>query len=32
ERYMDEVRSIFTNASLGKDGRSVELDFEEEDK
>lgn len=32
ERYMDEVKSIFAKASLGKDGRSAELDFEEEDK
>lgn len=30
ENYMPEVKKIFANASLGKDGRSVELDFEEE--
>ena len=30
ESYMHAVRSIFPNASLGKDGRSVELDFIEE--
>ena len=30
EEYMDEVRKIFPNASAGKDGRTVELDFEEE--
>lgn len=29
ERYMNEVRAIFENAHLGKDGKSVELDFEE---
>ena len=27
--YMDEVHKIFPAASLGKDGRSVELEFEE---
>jgi ribonuclease Z len=30
ESYMDEVRKIFPAASLGKDGRSVELDFLDE--
>ena len=30
EEYMDEVRKIFPNASAGKDGRTVELDFEED--
>lgn len=30
ESYMDEVQRIFPNALLGKDGKSVELDFEEE--
>lgn len=29
ESYMDEVHKIFPAASLGKDGRSVELEFEE---
>lgn len=29
ESYMDEVRKIFPEASLGKDGRSIELEFEE---
>lgn len=29
ESYMDEVHKIFLAASLGKDGRSVELEFEE---
>lgn len=29
ESYMDEVRKIFSEASLGKDGRSIELEFEE---
>ena len=28
ESYMDEVRKI-PEASLGKDGRSIELEFEE---
>lgn len=28
ESYMDEVRRIFPNAFLGKDGKSVELDFQ----
>lgn len=32
ERYMNDVRAIFANAHLGKDGKSVELDFEEGDK
>ena len=30
EEYMDEVRKICPNASAGKDGRTVELDFEED--
>jgi ribonuclease Z len=30
EDYMDKVRGIFPHASLGKDGRMTELDFEEE--
>ena len=30
EEYMDEVRKIFPNASAGKDGRTVELEFEED--
>ena len=29
EDYMDAVRKIFPNAYLGKDGKSVTLDFEE---
>ena len=29
ESYMDEVCKIFPEASLGKDGRSIELEFEE---
>ena len=32
QRYMDEVQKIFPAAELGKDGRSVELLFEEETK
>ncbi len=28
--YMDRVRAIFPNAYPGKDGKSVELNFEEE--
>lgn len=28
EDYMDEVRAIYANAKLGKDGKTVELDFE----
>ncbi|WP_075721291.1 ribonuclease Z [Roseburia sp. 499] len=28
EEYMDEVRKIYSNAKLGKDGKTVELDFE----
>ena len=28
--YMDKVREIFPNAFLGKDGKSVELNFEDE--
>ena len=31
ESYMDEVQKIFPQAVLGKDGKSVELDFKEED-
>ncbi len=31
ESYMDEVHKIFSAASLGKDGRSVELEFEEDE-
>ena len=30
ESYMPQVREIFANASLGKDGRMVELDFLDE--
>lgn len=30
EEYMEEVRKIFPNAWPGKDGKSVELDFEED--
>ena len=30
ENYMDAVRKIYKEASLGKDGRIVELDFQEE--
>lgn len=30
ERYMDEVREIFPPTYLGKDGKSIELDFKEE--
>ena len=30
EDYMPQVRDIFANAYLGKDGNSVELTFEEE--
>lgn len=30
ESYMDEVQKIFPRSYLGKDGKSVELDFEEE--
>lgn len=30
ESYMDAVRKIFPNAYLGKDGKSVELDFRED--
>lgn len=29
ENYMNEVRSIFAEAHLGKDGKTIELDFEE---
>lgn len=29
EDYMDAVRAIYSNAYLGKDGKTVELDFEE---
>ena len=28
--YMDKVREIFSNAFPGKDGKSVELNFEDE--
>lgn len=28
EEYMDEVRKIYHNAHLGKDGKTVELDFQ----
>ena len=28
EDYMDEVRRIYPNAQLGKDGKTLELDFE----
>ena len=28
EDYMEEVRRIYANAKLGKDGKTVELDFE----
>ena len=31
ESYMDDVHKIFPAASLGKDGRSVELEFEEDE-
>lgn len=30
EDYMPEVRSIFPNAQLGRDGRTLELNYEEE--
>lgn len=30
EEYMSEVRKIFENSKLGKDGKSIELMFEEE--
>lgn len=30
ETYMDEVRAIFPNAKLGKDGKMIELDFEDD--
>lgn len=30
EEYMDEVRAVFPNAYPGKDGKTIELDFEEE--
>lgn len=29
EQYMDDVRKIFSASQLGKDGKSIELDFEE---
>jgi ribonuclease Z len=32
EDYMDKVRGIFPNASLGKDGRMTELTFKEDEK
>ena len=28
EEYMDQVRKIFSKALLGKDGKTIELDFE----
>lgn len=31
EDYMDKVRNIFPGASLGKDGRTIELVFEEDE-
>ena len=30
DEFMDKVREIFPNAYPGKDGKSVELNFEEE--
>lgn len=30
EDYMEEVRSIYPNAKLGKDGKTIELDFQQE--
>ena len=30
EEFMDDVTEIFPNACPGKDGKSVELDFEED--
>jgi ribonuclease Z len=30
ESYMNEVKKVFSNSILGTDGKSVELDFEEE--
>ena len=30
EEFMEDVRKIFPNSHPGKDGKSVELDFEEE--
>ena len=30
EEYMREVKKIFTNAVAAKDGRTLELNFEEE--
>ena len=32
EPYMDEVRSIFPAAYAGKDGKSIELKFEDEEE
>ena len=32
EDYMPEVRSIFANSYLGKDGKTVELKFEDEEE
>ena len=32
EEYMDEVRKIFPRAVVGKDRKSIELDFEDEEK
>ena len=29
--YMNQVREIFPNAHLGEDGKTVELDFQEEE-
>ena len=29
EQYLDKVRAIFPNTCLGKDGKTVELDFED---
>ena len=31
ERYMEQVRKIFPASYLGKDGKSIELDFEEDE-
>ena len=30
ERYMKDVKKIFPDAHLGKDGKTVELDFQED--
>ena len=32
EEYMEEVRRIFPRAAAGKDRKSVELDFEDEEE